>query len=71
MTVIEEIFLIYCCGAGMALVMGVARWVDLRNDTIDADKIITMTLFWPFYFVKYIIFKIVVILNIVIDDMIK
>lgn len=50
--------------------MGVARWVDPCN-IIDADKIIAMTLFWPFYFIKYIIFKIVVILNIVIDDMIK
>lgn len=70
MTIIEEIFFIYCWGAGIVLVMGVARWANPCN-SIDADKIAAMTLFWPFYFIRYIIFKIVVILNIVIDDMIK
>lgn len=50
--------------------MGVARWANPCN-SIDADKIAAVTLFWPFYFIKYIIFKIVVILNIVIDNMIK
>lgn len=70
MTIIEEIFLIYCWGAGIALAIGFARWVNPCN-SIDADKIAAMTLFWPFYFIKYIIFKIIVILNIVIDDMIK
>lgn len=50
--------------------MGVARWVDPCN-YINVDKIIAMTLFWPFYFSKYILFKSVAILNIFIDDMIK
>ena len=70
MTIIEEFFLIYCCGAGIVLMM---VFVQLTNpcNSIDADKIAAVTLFWPFYFIKYIIFKIVVILNIVIDDMIK
>lgn len=70
MTIIEEIFFIYCWGAGIALAMGVARWANPCN-YIKADKIIAMTLFWPFYFIKYILFKSVAILNIVIDDMIK
>lgn len=50
--------------------MGIARWLNPYN-IIDADKIIAMTVFWPFYFIKYINFKSVVILNILIDDMIK
>ena len=50
--------------------MGVARWANPCN-YIKADKIIAMTLFWPFYFIKYILFKSVAILNIFIDDMIK
>lgn len=70
MTIIEEIFFIYCCGAGIALAMGVARWANPCNN-MNADKIAAMTLFWPFYLIKYIIFKGVVILNIFIDDMIK
>lgn len=70
MTIIEESFLIYCWGVGIALIMGVARWANPCN-SIDADKIAAVTLFWPFYFIKYIIFKIVIMLNIVIDDMIK
>lgn len=70
MTIIEESFLIYCCGAVITLIMGIARWANPCN-SIDADKIIAMTLFWPFYFIKYIIFKSVAILNIFIDDMIK
>ena len=71
MTIIEEFFLIYCLGAGIALIMEVARWAANSYNSIDADKVAAVTLFWPFYFIKYIIFKFVIILNIVIDDMIK
>lgn len=70
MTIIEEFFLIYCWGIGIALVVGAACWANPRNN-MNADKIAAMTLFWPFYLIKYIIFKGVVILNIFIDDMIK
>lgn len=51
--------------------MEVARWAASSYNSIDADKVAAVTLFQPFYFIKYIIFKFVVILNIVIDDMIK
>lgn len=70
MITFKEILFIYFYGTGIALVVGVACWANPCNN-INADKIAAMTLFWPFYLIKYIIFKSVTILNIFIGDMIK